>query len=111
MRRLAALSLILGLLAGAAQAQPAPSARAAETPRPPIRAFDIPTIERLGLEIYRQDTAAWVATDALRAKVPDLKAAHAIGWIVEPHGADERVRFLRDAGSGPEVGWDIDVDD
>jgi hypothetical protein len=85
----------------AQQASPAP---------PTIRAFDIPTLEALGLEIYRQDTAAWVGTDALRAVVPDLKAAHLRGWIVVPHGVDERVRFLRDAGQGLEAGYDIDVD-
>lgn len=90
-------------MVGAAVAQPAQ--------RPAIRDFDIPTIEALGREIYRQDTAAWVGTDALRERIHgDFAGAHLIGWIVVPHGADERVRFLRDLGSGPEAGFDIDVD-
>lgn len=66
-------------------------------------------MEALGLAIFRQDSAAWVASDALQAKVPDLRSAHALGWIVEEAGAGQRVRFLRDVGKGPEVGWDIDV--
>jgi hypothetical protein len=81
-------------------------ALAADKP-PPIRAFDIPTIERLGGAIYRQDRAAWLATDALMAKVPDLKGAGLRGWIVEGQGDAEKVRFLRDTGSGLEAGYDI----
>jgi len=78
---------------------------------PPIRVFDIPTIERLGGAIYRQDRAAWLATDALMAKVPDLKGAGLKGWIVEGEGGDEKVRFLRDTGAGLEAGYDILVTD
>ncbi len=84
------------------------SAFAADKP-PPIRAFDIPTLERLGGAIYRQDRAAWLATDALMAKVPDLNGAGFKGWIVEGQGDDEKVRFLRDTGSGLEVGYDVVV--
>ncbi len=85
-------------------------ALAADKP-PPIRAFDIPTIERLGGAIYRQDRAAWLATDALMAKVADLKGAGLKGWIVEGEGGDEKVRFLRDTGAGLEAGYDILVTD
>lgn len=86
------------------------SVSAADKP-PPIRAFDIPTIERLGAAIYRQDRAAWLATDALMAKIPDLKGAGLKGWIVEGEGGDEKVRFLRDTGAGLEAGYDILVDE
>jgi hypothetical protein len=81
---------------------------AADKP-PPIRAFDIPTLERLGGAIYRQDRAAWLATDALVAKVPDLEGAGLKGWIVEGEGGAEKVRFLRDTGSGLEAGYDVVV--
>jgi len=57
----------------------------------------------------RQDRAAWVATDALRERVPDMTAAHLKGWIVEDRGAGQEVRFLRDVGAGLEAGYDIDV--
>jgi opacity protein-like surface antigen len=83
---------------------------AADKP-PPIRSFDLPTIERLGAAIYRQDRAAWLATDALVKKVPDLKGAGVKGWIVEGEGGDEKVRFLRDTGAGLEAGYDILVTD
>jgi hypothetical protein len=84
------------------------SAIAADKP-PPIRVFDIPTLERLGGAIYRQDRAAWLATDAVMAKVPDLSGAGVKGWIVEGQGDDEKVRFLRDTGSGLEAGYDVVV--
>jgi hypothetical protein len=85
-------------------------ASAADKP-PPIRAFDIPTIERLGREIYRQDRAAWLATDALMAKVTDPEGVGLKGWIVDGEGGDEKVRFLRDTGGGLEAGYDIVVGD
>lgn len=84
-------------------------ALAADKP-PPIRAFDIPTIERLGAAIYRQDRAAWLATDALQEKVQDLEGVGLKGWIVEGEGDAEKVRFLRDVGGGLEAGYDIVVD-
>ncbi|WP_372786143.1 hypothetical protein [Phenylobacterium sp.] len=104
---------ILGLgVAFVALAFAASPIRAAEAlpPAPPIREFGLAMTERLGREIYLQDSAAWVATDALQLKVPDLAAAHMIGWIVVPHGQNEEVRFLRDIGNGPEAGYDVDVD-
>jgi hypothetical protein len=85
-------------------------ASAADQP-PPIRAFDIPTIERLGGAIYRQDRAAWLATDAVMAKVADPHGAGIKGWIVEGEGDDEKVRFLRDTGAGLEAGYDVLVTD
>ena len=97
------------LAAGLALALAHP-ALAADKP-PPIRVFDIPTIERLGAAIYRQDRAAWLATDALMAKVPDLRGAGVKGWIVEGEGGDEKVRFLRDTSADLEAGYDILVTD
>lgn len=96
-----AASLVLGLAAPAFAADKFP----------PIRAFDIPTVERLGAAIYRQDRAAWLATDALRAKFPNLADSGVRGWIVVGEGGAERVRFLRRTdGGGLEAGYDIIVD-
>ena len=97
-----AIAIIAGLLlATPAAAQEAPST---------IRAFPIATIEALGREIYRQDTAAWVATDAIAPRMEDFSRAHVVGWIVVPNGHGQRVRFLRDAGQGLEAYYDVDVD-
>jgi hypothetical protein len=98
-RRAALFGALLSLASGAAQAADSP----------PIRAFPLTTTERLGQAIARQDAAAWVATDALVARVGDPNAAHVKGWIVEDRPGGQRVRFLRDVGQGLEAGYDIDV--
>src|SRR5688500_3686297 len=101
MRRLVlAFCVILAAAPAAAQDRARPA---------PIREFDLPTIEALGREIMRQDHAAWVASDALTARVKDLKGAGLLGWIVVDNGPGKRVRFLRDVGKGLEAGYDIDV--
>ena len=101
---LASLLLVLGPAALPAAAQsPAQTAPAA------IRAFDLPPLERLGQAIFRHDLAAARATDALMEKKPDAAKEDLVGWIVNEAGAGERVRFLRDLGSGPEVAYDVDV--
>lgn len=82
---------------------------AAETVRPPIREFDPRTLEQLGATIYRQDRAAWLASDALVAKIKDPAKEKIIGWVVEGHGDAETVRFVRDTGQGPEIGFDVEV--
>jgi len=83
-------------------------ARAAEPP-PPIRTFELLDLQKMGVALYRQDLSAWRATDALRAKVPDLAAAGVKGWIVEDDGKVAKVRFLRDLGPGLEAGYDVEV--
>lgn len=75
----------------------------------PIREFDIATIEALGRAIHRQDSAAWVATDALLPRIKDPKAVGLQGWITEDKGRGVLVRFLRDVGQGLEAGWDVEV--
>lgn len=94
------LAVLLTLAATAASAQERP---------PAIRTFDLATIEKLGRDIARQDAAAWVATDALRARVRDLEAAGLQGWVVTETSAGQRVRFLRDLGGGLEAGYDVEV--
>ncbi len=91
-------------LVGLALAAPAH----AET-QTPIRAFDLPQLQRMGVALYRQDLSAWRATDAVAAKIPDLAAAGLKGWLVEDDGDTAKVRFLRDIGKGLEVGYDVEV--
>lgn len=74
---------------------------------PPIRQFDLPTIQKLGHDMYVQDQAAWHATDALQAlhSVAELQKEKVHGWIVEADG--RLVRFIRDGEGGPEAAYDI----
>lgn len=75
----------------------------------PIRQFDLPTIEKLGREIYDQDQEAWKATDVLTGQysADQLKALKLHGWIVDTRGSFAVVRFVRDGASGPEIFCDV----
>lgn len=103
------VSGLLGLMLVLAPTAPITRALAAETIRPPIRDFDVRTLEQLGGTIYRQDRAAWLASDALTAKIKDPTKEKIVGWIVEGHGDADTVRFLRDTGQGPEAAFDVEV--
>lgn len=76
---------------------------------PPIREFDIPTIERLGREMYEQDQLAWKATDILFTKhsKDELRAQKQHGWIVESFPDHEVVRFIRETDLGPMLAYDV----
>ncbi|MBI3676013.1 MAG: hypothetical protein HY243_05290 [Proteobacteria bacterium] len=86
----------------------APAGFAEDAP-PPIRAFDIPTVEKLGRDIYEQDRWAWVATDVLRAAHSDseLKDQKIRGWIVDKSPDGAVVRFIHDTDNGPELFYDV----
>ncbi len=88
-----------------------PAAAWAQGTAPEIRQFDIPTLEKLGHDMYVQDQAAWRATDALTAQHPqaDLIAEKVHGWIVEARPAGQLVRFIRDGDAGPEAAYDINM--
>ena len=98
----ARLGLLCLMIAAPAWATPA------DEP-PPIRDFDIATIERLGHEMYAQDQQAWKATDVLLARVPQDQARKdkLHGWITETRGARDLVRFIRDTDTGPEAYFDV----
>jgi hypothetical protein len=78
-------------------------------PQPPIRSFDISTIERLGLAMYAQDQEAWKATDLLKARISkdQLVADKLHAWIVESIDGRDTVRFVHDTSSGPELYFDV----
>jgi hypothetical protein len=105
------VSTILTVLAltGAAGALPS-MATAQNAPAPvPIEEWSQAKVIAMGQAIYRQDTAAWRATDALLAALSPAEQQTVRGWVVEPSGQDQRVRFLKAAGDGVEAGWDIVV--
>ena len=99
-------ALIAGLVAFACLAT---SVASAEDVSPPIREFDVRTIEELGQHMYRQDQEAWKATDILLAKhsPEELRAAKAHGWIVDAGADRDLVRFIREGATGPEVAYDV----
>ncbi|HEX4636080.1 MAG TPA: hypothetical protein VH189_07840 [Rhizomicrobium sp.] len=96
----------LGLIAAVVCVLSCPWAAAQEGS---IRQFDVPTLEKLGHDMYLQDRAAWHASDALIAVHPqaDLLKEKVRGWIVEDRPDGQLVRFIRTGDTGPEAAYDI----
>lgn len=93
MRSLQAFALLTGLLVGAFPARPA-------EPDPQEQyAAEIADAEHLGDLIYRNDQAAWLATDA----VPQLRTDSRVkGWITTGHNDGIAVSFVGSAsGDAP----------
>lgn len=105
-----ALNCVMAAVIGVFVTQRAPAL--ADDALPPIRAFDIPTVEALGRAMYEQDQLAWKATDDLLAHVPhaDIIAKKGHGWIVETTAKGNLVRFVRDTGTGPAALYDVAFD-
>ena len=93
--------VLAALLACPAQAQ--------EPPESKIRQFDIPTLEKLGRDMYAQDQAGWHATDALHniRSRDELRKENVRGWIVVNRPQGPLVRFIRMGDAGPEAAYDI----
>jgi hypothetical protein len=105
----AALTGAAGSMAAGVNAQtPPPQARSAPAPVP-IEEWSQARVIAMGRAIYEQDRAAWRATDALVAAISPEDLAKVRGWVVEPSGQDQRVRFLKATDDGVEAGWDIIV--
>jgi hypothetical protein len=85
-RLLALLALLLAALAVPAAAQT------------PDEQRQLDWVQHRGRLLYEIDRAAWVTTDDLRARVPDLGAAGVRGWVVERDGTAYLVSFY--AGEG-----------
>lgn len=112
--RIVALAVGLALTCHApALAQSAPPALTPvppSSPTPvPIAEWPLSKISAMGQEIYRQDVAAWVATDALMARFSGAPPAGLRGWIVVPDGEHQRVRFVALDGESVKPGWDVVV--
>ena len=106
--RIAALVVALALTACLPAGARAQSADAAPTPVP-IEEWSQAKVVAMGKEIFRQDTAAWQGTDALIAFLNGAQPTGLKGWIVEPAGNDQRVRFLIVDEAGTRAGWDVIV--
>lgn len=110
MRSLTTILTALALIGGACSLSTTASAQASQAAAPVpvlIEEWSQAKVIAMGQEIYRQDTASWRATDALIAALGQNRIGAVRGWLVEPAGADLRVRFLKMAGDDVEAGWDI----
>lgn len=88
-------------LATARQTNPAPV---------PIEEWSLDKISRLGVEIFEQDRAAWLATDVLMAGIQTGALADGRGWIVVPDPGGRKVRFVVQHDDGPyRARWDVVV--
>ncbi|WP_271144472.1 hypothetical protein [Brevundimonas sp. NIBR10] len=77
----------------------------------PIEEWSQAKVIAMGQEIFRQDTASWVATDALVAALGQAGIGEVRGWVVIPDGQNQRVRFFKPAANGVQAGWDVLVTD
>ena len=75
----------------------------------PIAEWPLSKISAMGQEIYRQDVAAWVATDALLERFGGSPPPGLRGWIVVPDGENQRVRFVALDDESVRPGWDVVV--
>lgn len=93
-----ALTLLLACAAGA------PPDRA---PFPEPRGDELSRVERLGLEIFQRDRAAWRATDAVADAMPPPSGAR--GWITVRKPPGWLVRFIGECEGRPCALVDVEV--
>lgn len=99
------VAALLAVIPSAALAQRAPDPV-------PIEEWSIDKVSAMGQAIYRQDVAAWVATDALIAHLGEAPPPPgSSGWIVVDEGDTQRVRFVRRDGGTLKAAFDIVVRD
>lgn len=100
--------LVVGM-ASSAMAQSAPSQGAADAlpPPVPIEEWPLEKVSRIGAEMYRLDTAAWLATDALVKAISQEETRTIRGWLIAPVDDGLRVRFYREGNPDPVPGWDV----
>lgn len=105
MRIAAILAILVVGMASSAAAQSTP---ARDLPPPvPIEEWPLEKVSRIGLEMYRLDTAAWLATDALMQAVTPEESRTIRGWLIAPVEDGLRVRFYREGNPDPVPGWDV----
>lgn len=106
--RLITISLSAALLA-------ATSVAAQDEPRAPIpvpiEEWSTDRVSAIGLEMYRLDRAAWLATDALVAAITQDELKTVRGWVIAPVGDDLKVSFFREGSPDPIPGWTVVVSD
>lgn len=98
--------LVVGMASSAAaQSPPAP-----DLPPPvPIEEWPLEKVSRIGVEMYRLDSAAWLATDALMQAIRPEESRTIRGWLIAPVEDGLRVRFYREGNPDPVPGWDVVV--
>lgn len=113
MRFAAALTTLAVAIALPALAQTAPTASDGENlpPPVPIEEWPLDKVSRIGLEMYRLDSAAWLATDALLGAISDEELRSVRGWLIAADGEGLRVHFYRQGEPDPVPGWESVVKD
>lgn len=72
-----------------------PVVRAAEAP---LRAYDVPTTERLGRALYEQERRVSIASEMVHDNF-DVEAEHIVGYVTTGGPTHLTVRYLRPAGN------------
>lgn len=113
MRIAAVLAALAMGMASSVMAQSAPARGAADASPPPvpIEEWPLEKVSRIGLEMFRLDTAAWLATDALLKAITPEEARTIRGWLIAPVEDGLRVRFYREGEPDPVPGWDVVMKD
>ena len=68
-------------------------------------------VQQRGRSLYEIDRAAWVTTDDLRRRMPDLAAAGIRGWTVEREGAGYNVIYYTGEGDARLAAYRARVED
>lgn len=103
------MRLVYALAFALTIASQSPVLAQADKSPPQIESWPLSQISDMGQEIYRQDVAAWVATDAFIAKLGDKPPVGLVGWIVVSNGDDQIVRFVVQTDGVLKSGWDVPV--
>lgn len=108
MRFTVALAAVAATLALPAFAQTADATGGGEDrPAPvPIEEWSLEKVSRIGAEMFRLDSAAWLATDALLEGVSQEELRSVRGWLIEPVDDGLRVHFYRQGDPDPAPGWE-----
>ena len=109
MRIATVLAAVAMAIASPAMAQSASAQIAPDVlpPPAPIEEWPLDKVSRIGAEMYRLDSAAWLATDALLAAITEDEAGTIRGWLIAPVEDGLRVRFYRQGEPDPVPGWDV----
>lgn len=103
-----AASLVISTPCMAQAGRSAGGREAAPTPVP-IEEWPVAKVSAVGEKIYDFDTAAWLATDALRAAISEDELRTVRGWLVTPEGDGHVVHFYRQGDPDPVPGWKVFV--
>ena len=72
-----------------------------------IREFDVPTLERLGNELYRRDAIAARASDVVLQTQPVARSLKMRGWITDLRKDGDIVYMVAETASGPSLAYTV----